>query len=191
MIATRPVVTATALPSALCPEASFGGQVHGMQKFQDVETVFLSEQIWHIQAAKCIALGMAPKEVAEICEKCVGSIYAAMRAPHFQARVVKYMEEAGTNMAEMFQNDSLAARATLIEINNDPKVSPAVRVSAAKEILDRGYGKAVTYIESKTQTITADPILREEELKREIKLLRSSQDLIQDLSDDRDTITLS
>lgn len=164
-----------------------------MQVLQDCETVYKNEQIWHVQAAKCIALGMSPKETAELCNKNIGSIYAAMRAPHFQERVVKYMEDAGTNMAEMFKSDSLAARATLIEINNDTKVSPSARIAAAKEILERGYGKSVTYIESKTQTISSNPILREAELMKEIETNRRNLglDIIQDLSDGRDTTNLS
>lgn len=187
----RPTVTQTASASPLCAEAHHGDQLNLKQKGQDDQTVNVEEQFWHVAAAKCIALNMSAIETATLVDKCPATIYNIMRSPRFQARVIQYMEEAGTSMADLFQSDALAARATLIEINNDPKVSPSVRVSAAKEILDRHMGKATQYIESKTQTVASDPHVREAELLREIKTLRTSQDLIQDLSDGRDTLALS
>lgn len=188
---SRPKVRETLVASALCGEGQVGNQIHLKQKGHERESTYLEETFWHVQAAKCIALNMSPIETAELVDKCPKTIYNLMRSPTFQARVIKYMEEAGVSFASLFQNDALAARATLIEINNDPKVSPSVRVSAAKEILDRHMGKATQYIESKTQTISSDPHIREAELLREIKTLRTSQDLIQDLSDTRDTTNLS
>lgn len=187
----RPTVTQTALASPLCAEAHLGNQLHLKQKGQDEESCFVEDQFWHVAAAKCIALQMSALETADLLGKSPHTIYNVMRSPTFQARVIKYMEDAGTSFAELFQGDALAARATLIEINNDPKVSPSVRVSAAKEILDRHLGRSTQYIESKTQTVSADPHVREAELMREIKTLRSSQDLIQDLSDGRETVALS
>lgn len=187
----RPQVTETQVASSLCGEAIVGNQLSLNQIGQDKQSVNVREEFWHVAAAKCIALGMSAIETATLVDKCPASIYNVMRKPQFQARVIQYMEEAGTSFAELFQSDALAARATLIEINNDPKVSPAVRVSAAKEILDRHMGKATQYIESKTQTVSADPHVREAELIKEIKTLRSNQDLIQDLADDRDTTSLS
>jgi hypothetical protein len=187
----RPKVESCQAASPLCAEAQLGNQLHLNQKGQENESCPVREEFWHVAAAKCIALGMSMTETATMVDKHLTTIKVIVRNPVFQARVLKYMEDAGTSMAEMFRADALAARATLIEINNDPKVSPSVRVSAAKEILDRHMGKATQYIESKTQTISADPHVREAELLREIKTLRTSQDLVQDLSDERDTTSLS
>lgn len=158
------------MASPLAAEAIVGTQFSGWQKGQDNETSFVKEQPWHIQAAKCMALGMTPKEIATFCDKSAPSVYNLMRAPHFQARLRTYMEESGTSMAEMFAGAAPGAYATLVEICNDPKVSPAVRVSSAKEILDRHMGKSTQYIDSKVQNVTADVHAREAELLKEIEL---------------------
>lgn len=179
----------TEKPSALCPEAEGGMQFHGRQKEHYVGDTHKTEMPWHFQAAKCIALGMTAKETGTFCDRSTDSITKLIRAPFFQARVIELMKETGTGIMEMFQGSAIAAHATLVEIQNDTKVSPSARIAAAKEILERGYGKSVTYIESKTQTISGDPHAREAELLSQVKALRATS--VQDLVDDRDYKQLS
>ena len=53
---------------------------------------------------------------------------------------------------------------TLAQIMRGAEMPPAARVSAAKELLDRGYGKAPQTIDQTTTVKASLPVLTKEEL---------------------------
>ncbi|MFY3543111.1 hypothetical protein ACOTH0_08865 [Achromobacter xylosoxidans] len=59
---------------------------------------------------------------------------------------------ATADIKALAQLHAVEAIATLAEIMKDPEHPPAARVAAAKELIDRGFGKA-------TQPIAGDPDL--------------------------------
>jgi hypothetical protein len=58
---------------------------------------------------------------------------------------------------------------TLAQIMRGSDMPPAARVSAAKELLDRGYGKAPQTIDQTTTTKQPLPVLTPEELREAAK----------------------
>lgn len=61
------------------------------------------------------------------------------------------------------------AVSTLAQIMRGSDMPPAARVSAAKELLDRGYGKAPQTIDQTTTTKQPLPVLDPEELREAAK----------------------
>jgi len=49
----------------------------------------------------------------------------------------------------VLESQTLPSLKRIIAIRDDPEASPGVRLNAAKEILDRARGKAVSHVEAK------------------------------------------
>lgn len=131
----------------------------------------INEQSWHTQAAKCFSTGMTPTEVADFCDCSVALIYRLLKTPWFQERVTQYMEKQGVDLLSLFKTAAVGAYATVVEICNDVEAPKAVRVNAAKEILERTFGKAKQIVEV-GQTPVGDPVQQVEALSKELALLR-------------------
>lgn len=135
---------------------------------------FAHELPWHKHAAKYLAMGMSKKTTAELCDCSLESIGDLLRASWFMARVKELMDEGQDDVMALLKGAAEGAIVTLIEICEDSKAPKAARVTAAKEILDRRLGKSVTYIESKTQHVSNDPVEEVKLLEAEVRRLRSN-----------------
>jgi hypothetical protein len=56
---------------------------------------------------------------------------------------------------ELARTHTADAVGTLVSIMNDPKCSPAARVSAANALLDRGYGKPLQHVTGENANFVA------------------------------------
>lgn len=136
----------------------------------DIET----EQPWHRTAAFAFALGATLSDVAQQHDKSVATISNLLRQDWFQAKVTAIMAEyGGRDVIEMFKAEQFRSLQTLIEIRDDKKILPSVRVTCAKDILDRALGKPTQYIEQKTSISSDDPVAEVKRLEEETNRLRN------------------
>ena len=126
------------------------------------------EQPWHRTAAFAFALGASLSDVATQHDKAVATVSNLLRQPWFQEKVSVIMAEyGGRDVIELFKAEQFNSLQTLISIRDDKKIAPTVRVTCARDILDRALGKPTQYIEQKTAISSDDPVAEVKRLEEE------------------------
>lgn len=149
-----------------------GGRFQAGER-EDGNGVAEEEKPWHLHLARYLALGMSQKEAAEACDCSVNIIGKLLNTPWFCERVQSYLPE-GRDIMTLIKAEVLGALTTLVTLCNDPKVSPSVRVTAAKDLLDRHLGKPVQRVEMEAPTRSSNPVAEAERLEAENARLESS-----------------
>jgi len=95
-----------------------------------------------------------------------------IRQPWFQTGVVRLLNEAGKDVIEAkLEAECLPSLETAIAIRDSAEVPATVRLAAAKDIMDRFRGKAVTHIKSEAKVTYASAEQEAKALKDEIERL--------------------
>lgn len=171
------VKTKATLPaSALSAEALLGeGRRHNAEDRMDIGVPTVErEQPWHIALANYLALGMSQTDAARELGVSQMQVSRVLRAPWFAERLAIKMRENCSDIMALFRGASLGAYATLVEVCEDKKMPPSVRVSAAKELLDRHLGKATQHVELKATASSQNPVEEAAALEAEIARLQSA-----------------
>ena len=131
------------------------------------------EQAWHRLAAYLFATGNTAKRVAVILQKSQPAVQNLLRQPWFQKMVTELMAQEGSkDIAKLFASQQYDSMCTLVEMRDDAEVPAAVRVSCAKDILDRAMGKPTQRVEMSHETVSDDPVAEVERLEQENRRLR-------------------
>lgn len=149
------------------------GKFHGSKDLPEGQGT-QHEKPWHRQAAFAFALGATSREVARQLEVAESTVSNLLRMPWFQKRVTDVMAEyGGKDIVELFRAEQFASLATIVQLRDDPKVAPSVRMNCAKDILDRALGKAVQRVESSASLSSDDPVTEVRRLEEENRRLQS------------------
>jgi hypothetical protein len=166
---------ATAPASELSPEAQINpDQLHGTRPPQwEVEV----EQPWHRIAAYFFATGATScKQVAELIgdvnEKTVRNL---LRQKWFQERVTKLLaENGGKDIMALLRAEQFNSLVVMLDIRDDPKISPQVRANICRDIFDRTLGKPVQRIETSESPTSDDPVAEARRLNEELARSREN-----------------
>lgn len=131
------------------------------------------EKPWHRPAMTMFSLGATVREVAKAFDKSEPTVSNALRQPWFQDQLVTIMEAEGKDIMTLFRAEAFNSLVTLVETRDNDKVSPAVRVSCARDILDRAHGKALQRIESSSTVTSLNPVAEVAAIERENQHLLS------------------
>jgi hypothetical protein len=173
-------IASTEGPSALTAEALLSpGRCFGREQLNSKEkgAYMLKEQLWHKQLAKFLAVGISQKEAAELCGVDPSTVADLLRVDWFAARVDEAMKTEGSDILALFKGAAIGAFATLVEITMDKKAPASVRVSGAKEILERHLGKSKQYVEVSASGQSDNPVAEAEALQAELTRLRQDKTL--------------
>lgn len=158
----------TEQPSALTPESQNLNRFYGTRP---PNRELLREEAWHRTAAYLFATGdKTTKQIAGILDKNPATINNLFRQTWFQERVTQIMATEGTaDVMALFKAEAMNCLQVVVEIRDNPKVSAASRLTALKEILDRGYGKSLAKVEHSEKPENEDPVQECARLEAEIK----------------------
>jgi hypothetical protein len=159
----------TATPHPQCERPVIEDPVKAQEKNSRTQTMFdeytvqlgdarslpqytiLTEKPIHTAVAYMLAAGKARKEIAVASGLGEATISSLMAQPWFRKRLKEIADAAGTDMVKAFlDGEVLPSLEILRSIARDPTEKGATRVSAVNSILDRGLGKPVAFVESKT-----------------------------------------
>lgn len=166
---------ATAPASELSPEAQVNpGTLHGtLAPMWDVTV----EQPWHRVAAYLFATGCTScKQVAELIgdinDKTVRNL---LRQKWFQERVTKLLaENGGRDIMALLKAEQFNSLIVMMDIRDDAKAPPVVRVNICRDILDRTLGKPIQRIETAEAPTSTDPVAEAQRLKEELNLRKET-----------------
>jgi hypothetical protein len=156
-------------------EASFDAALAkgelGMFPGSAPQIAILREKPEHTLALFMFAAGKKDAEVAEALDYTVLQIRNLRKQPWFRSKLDQVIEEAGKEQVATFlQGKVLPALEVLDDIIHDPTQKGATRVTAIREMLDRGLGKSVARVEVKTQNVTPSDATDEvERLRKEVE----------------------
>lgn len=127
------------------------------------------ESYKHRTAAHLFATGiLSIKEVAAAVEMNERTVQNLCRQKWFQENVLELMAENGTgDIMSLFKAEAMNSLITLVEIRDSEKCKASDRLTAAKDILDRGQGKALTRMELSEAPSSLDPVAEERRLLEE------------------------
>lgn len=112
---------------------------------------------WFRLLPTLVAQGLSTEECANKLGVSVGKIKSARGTPAFAKLLAAEAQNSGKDIVpELLQAFSVDAVLVLAEIMNDRNVNPNVRVSSAKELLERFCGKAPTTQKSKSKGILGE-----------------------------------
>lgn len=124
-------------------------------------------------AIQLFAKGCTIKEVATALEMTSAAVGGWLRTPWFQKKVTDLMEAAGVDgIMEVLKGEAMNSVLTLIEIRDDKAANAATRKDAAKDILERIYGKPAQQVTIDQTNRVADPIAEAARIERENEILR-------------------
>lgn len=153
--------------------ASLPATFHGSRQAGTANEI-ITEKPHHRQAAYLIAGGYSAKEVAQVLDVTPASVYEWLKVSWFQSMVTTLMaEQGGKDIVQLFKSEQFNSFAVLVELRDDPKVSPTVRFGVAKEILDRTLGKTLQRIESSSTPQSDNPVAEAKRLEDENNRLRN------------------
>jgi hypothetical protein len=117
--------------------------------------VVVKERPEHTLALFMMAAGRTDKEIAEHLDYHINHIRNLRKQPWFRSKLDQVIEEAGKEQVATFLSGKvLPALEVLDDIIHDSTQKGATRVTAIREMLDRGLGKSVARVEVKTQQVT-------------------------------------
>ena len=132
------------------------------------------EQPWHRLGATLLASGKSQKDTAVLCDVSISAVRRAFGTPWFQTMVIELMEANGQNdLMALFRSEVLNSHNILVELRDDPQVSPTVRANIATGFIERIYGKATQRIETSPTANISDPLAEEQRLREENERLRA------------------
>ncbi len=178
MAELRPVITAPA--SALTPEAEFCGALHNHGQGQIVgggSAHIVKEQAWHKQAAKFFALELSPAEVAAACECSIGMIRTLLSCDWFQARITEFLHEGNKDIIALVNAEAINSLRVMVDLRDDTKVAPTVRLASAKSLLEWKLGKPTQRTEMVATVTSNDPTTEVEMLEKQNAHLRANANL--------------
>lgn len=111
---------------------------------KDPQYVRQQELPWHRIALEKAAKGYTAREIAEALGCSPTAVQDILRQPQYQqtqVNLIRRETDKDQEVLEIIKNNVVTAVKTLKEIMVDEKQSAAYRISAAKELLDRRYGK--------------------------------------------------
>ena len=115
------------------------------------QILVLSEKPVHTAVAYMLAAGRSRKETAIASGLSETTITNLLGQPWFSKRLKEITDVAGKDMVKaFFEGEVMPSLEVLRSIRDNPNEKGATRVSAVNSILDRGLGKPVAYVESKT-----------------------------------------
>lgn len=146
---------------------------HMKRGISRVEQGHVLEQPWWNSAAMFFALNRPSGEVAELVGVSKSTIRSALKNRDFQEKIARLVQEnGGTDCMALLRANVISATNVIVEIMNDDKNLPKVRLDSAKEILDRVYGKPTQHVVSDTTVRSDDPVAEAERLEAENHRLR-------------------
>lgn len=126
------------------------------------------EKPHHRQAAYMFAHGMNAKEIAEALGYTPTAVRDWLKHKWFQDNVAQLLQNnGGKDILDLLKGEAMASLVTMIELRDDAKVAPAVRLNACKDILDRFMGKATQRVEHVATTSCDDPVAEVARLEAE------------------------
>lgn len=172
IVSQRPEVTLP--PFVRMPESVIEGRLHNRSaSVQDAMNVV--EQPWHKTACVLYIAGRTYGEIAELLDLEQAIIGMAIRTPWCQEYIARILEEQSREPLELLKNAQIGVIQGMIDMFNDTKVSPTVRMGIGKDILDRTLGKPLQRVEtSNAAPKSEDPVAEAERLEQESKRLRDS-----------------
>lgn len=126
------------------------------------------EKAWHRNAAYHLANQMSIKDTAAACDVSPVCVSQLLKNPWFQGYVTELIaERGGGDIMELVKAELMNTFVTLVELRDNPKVSPTVKARICDSILDRGLGKALQRIEQTNVPTSNDPVAEAERLEKE------------------------
>jgi hypothetical protein len=148
-------------------EARNGPQLPRFYGKTSPQHVLQKEQPWHRSAAFMLARGASLKEVAVAHEKTPVSVSNLLKNGWFQDLVSNLMADyGGRDIMDLFRGEGVNTFITLIELRDNPEVSPTVKKSVCTEILDRAFGKPLQRVEQTGPPTSTDPVAEVERLEQ-------------------------
>ena len=167
-----PSSVAVSTPEASAPVKSVLPRTFHGARTEKTNKVF--EQPWHRLAATLLAGGKSQKDAAVLCGVSKESVGQVFGTPWFQTMVIELMEANGQNdLMALFKAEVLNSHNTLVELRDNPQVSPTVRANIANTMIERIYGKATQRIETSPTANISDPLAEEQRLREENERLRA------------------
>lgn len=119
----------------------------------------------HTVMAWMRASGKSLQEIATATNYSYFQVREISRQPWFRLKVDRIITECGRDQVEAYlKGEVLESLQTLVEIRDDKTQKGATRVAAVRELLDRGLGKSIARIE--TKTIPSSPSDATDEVER-------------------------
>lgn len=139
---------------------------HNREKPLDRHRKF--EYPWHRAAIALLSTGYNIKDTAEMMGKSMESVRELARSPWAAERIASKIEKAEDTVMEAMRLELSASLNKIIELRDNPKVSPTVQLAASNTIMDRVLGKATNKIEVSQGPKAEDPVREAERLRQEI-----------------------
>lgn len=166
----------TAPASELSPETQVNpDQLHGTRPPQWEVTV---EQPWHRIAAYLFSTGCTScTQVAEILgDVNTKTVRNLLRQKWFQERVTKLLaENGGKDIMALLRAEQFNSLIVMIDIRDDAKAPPVVRMNVCKDILDRTLGKPIQRVENVESPTSDDPVAEARRLQEDIARSRERE----------------
>lgn len=151
---------------------------HGKRREATVRVEIKNEKPWHRTAVLLCAAGWAAKDIAMEVGHGTPAVLTLMKQPWFNEAVGIVIERNGTADAlEIFKAEIMGAQATVLEIMNNEKAPPTVRLAAANSVIDRVKGKAKQSVEiSQLRAASDDPVAEAARLQQQVEEFRKQQE---------------
>lgn len=151
---------------------------HGKRREATVRVEIKNEKPWHRTAVLLCAAGWAAKDIAMEVGYGTQAVLTLMKQPWFNEAVGIVIERNGTADAlEIFKAEIMGAQATVLEIMNNEKAPPTVRLAAANSVIDRVKGKAKQSVEiSQLRAASDDPVAEAARLQQQVEELRKQNE---------------
>lgn len=119
------------------------------------------------------AQGLSNTEIAKRTGKTIAWVGQVLRQPWARLRLVQELKEAGQDaVQQLISASGEDSVLTLIEVRDDEKTSPAVKIAAANSLLDRLLGKPTQHVESEVTHRSLSDI---EALERELAKVEAEE----------------
>ena len=123
---------------------------------------------WHRAAISLLSAGYTIRDTAAMVEKSETSVKQLAHTPWVAERIANKMEKSEDCLMEAMRSEPANSFNKLIELRDNPKVSPTVQAAVCNSILDRVMGKATNKIEVSQGPKAEDPVREAERLRQEI-----------------------
>lgn len=125
------------------------------------------------------AQGLSNREIAKRTGMTEPWVSQILRQPFARIQLVKELTIAGRDsVSELIKASAEDSVYKLIEVRDDPKAKHSDKISAAKELLDRAFGKPTQHVEtqitSRTLSDVAELDAKIEELEKEATRLKGN-----------------
>lgn len=134
------------------------------------------EQPWHRPVALMLAKNISTADISTAVGKTTETINELRRTPWFNKMVTDIIyDNGGQDLLELMKAEVLNSHNVMVQLRDDAKVSPVVRLNAAKTLIEQVMGRAVQRIETNTTVHSGDAVAEVEALEAENERLRHSR----------------